>query len=43
MKTEMYRKAVQLAHMGWLDSAGNAIWVLLELLQAVSEPDGPLA
>lgn len=43
MKTEMYRKAWLLAHLGWLDSAGNAIWVLLEMLQAVSKPDGPLA
>lgn len=36
-------KVLLLAHMEGLDTAGDAIWVLLEVLQAVSKPDGALA
>lgn len=34
---------LRLAHMEGLDGAGNAMWVLLEVLQAVSKPDRALA
>lgn len=31
---------ILLTHLEGLHSAGNAIWVLLKVLQAVAEPDG---
>ena len=34
---------LRLAHIEGLDGAGNTMWVLLEVLQAVSKPDAGLA
>lgn len=39
----MYHMLLRLSHMEGLDGAGNAMWVLLEVLQAVPKPDGALA